>query len=96
MTICGRPATVGRVCIDGSVGHDGDPYPAVIGSSHLESVPRFHGSVERGSLFQGPTQWLHQDIEVALGDLLTVLGAGGPGDVLVHKGATQVVDASLQ
>ncbi|GIS99483.1 MAG: hypothetical protein CM1200mP26_11960 [Acidimicrobiales bacterium] len=37
--LCGGPATVGRVCIAQSVGHDGDPYPAVIGSSHLESVP---------------------------------------------------------
>lgn len=91
----GAPIALDRRCAVVSVSDQGDSYPTVIGPDDLEPVPWVDGSVERCPLPKGPAQRLHQNIEIALGDLLAMLGAGGSGDVLVHEGATQIIDAGL-
>lgn len=87
MRVFGAPIALDRRCAVVSVSDQGDSYPAVIRSDHLESVPWVHGSVERCPLPKGPAQRLYQGIEISLGDLLAMLGTGSSGDVLVHEGA---------
>ena len=52
--------------------------------------------IEGGALSEGPAEWGDDGGEVVGLESLAMGGAGGSGDVFVHEGATEVVDAGLE
>src|ERR1700731_2517416 len=55
-----------------------------------------HLLIERGALFESPSQRSDHRFHLLGREFLAMLGAGGARDALVHQGAAEIVDAALQ